>query len=150
RRRVVARRRRPAPPRRRCPCRRASFRPSARMASRPARPHPAMTQATYEYSRQDAAGATCTAHAWAKVMPTPGPDERARLKARAKQLLKANDAVLVAHYYVDGDLQDLALETGGCVADSLEMARFGRAAAQQTLVVAGVRFMGETSKILSP
>jgi hypothetical protein len=34
--------------------------------------------------------------------------------------------VLVAHYYVDGDLQDLALETGGCVSDSLEMARFGR------------------------
>jgi quinolinate synthetase A subunit len=56
---------------------------------------------------------------------------------------------LVAHYYVDGDLR-LALETGGCVADSLEMARFGRDHAAQTLVVAGVRFMGETSKILSP
>ena len=41
-----------------------------------------MTQATYEYSRQDAAGATCTAHAWAKVMPSPGPAERARLKSR--------------------------------------------------------------------
>ncbi len=109
-----------------------------------------MTQATYEYSRQDAAGATCTANAWAKVMPTPSRDERTRLKARAIELLKARDAVLVAHYYVDGDLQDLALETGGCVADSLEMARFGRDAAQKTLVVAGVRFMGETSKILSP
>jgi quinolinate synthase len=109
-----------------------------------------MTQATYEYSRQDASGATCTANAWAKVMPTPGPSERARLKARAIELLKANDATLVAHYYVDGDLQDLALETGGCVADSLEMARFGKAASQRTLVVAGVRFMGETSKILSP
>jgi quinolinate synthase len=109
-----------------------------------------MTQATYDYPRQDAAGATCTAQAWAKVMPPPGPDERARLKARAKELLKANDAVLVAHYYVDGDLQDLALETGGCVADSLEMARFGRDAPQRTLVVAGVRFMGESSKILSP
>ena len=109
-----------------------------------------MTQATYDYPRQDAAGATCTAQAWAKVMPTPGPDERTRLKARAKELLKANDAVLVAHYYVDGDLQDLALETGGCVADSLEMARFGRDAPQRTLVVAGVRFMGESSKILSP
>jgi len=109
-----------------------------------------MTQATYEYDRQDASGATCTANAWAKVMPTPGADERARLKARARELLKQHDAVLVAHYYVDGDLQDLALETGGCVADSLEMARFGRNAPQQTLVVAGVRFMGETSKILSP
>jgi quinolinate synthase len=58
--------------------------------------------------------------------------------------------VLVAHYYVDGDLQDLALATGGIVADSLEMARFGRDHAAQTLVVAGVRFMGETAKILSP
>jgi quinolinate synthase len=109
-----------------------------------------MTQATYEYARQDAAGATCTAQAWAKVVPIPGPGERARLKARAIELLKAHDATLVAHYYVDGDLQDLALETGGCVADSLEMARFGRDAPQRTLVVAGVRFMGETSKILSP
>ena len=109
-----------------------------------------MTQATYEYSLQDASGATCTANAWAKVMPTPGPDERTRLKARAKELLRQHDATLVAHYYVDGDLQDLALETGGCVADSLEMARFGRDAPQKTLVVAGVRFMGETSKILSP
>ncbi|MGN6529277.1 MAG: quinolinate synthase NadA [Burkholderiaceae bacterium] len=108
------------------------------------------TQATYDYDRQDAQGATCTASAWAKVLPVPGPDERARLKARAKELLKARDATLVAHYYVDGDLQDLALETGGCVADSLEMARFGRDAPQRTLVVAGVRFMGETSKILSP
>jgi quinolinate synthase len=109
-----------------------------------------MTQATYEYDRQDASGATCTANAWAKVMPTPSADERTRLKARARELLKQHDAVLVAHYYVDGDLQDLALETGGCVADSLEMARFGRNAPQTTLVVAGVRFMGETSKILSP
>jgi quinolinate synthase len=72
------------------------------------------------------------------------------MKARAAELLKARGAVLVAHYYVDGDLQDLALETGGIVADSLEMARFGRDHAAQTLVVAGVRFMGESAKILSP
>jgi len=69
---------------------------------------------------------------------------------RARELLARNDAVLVAHYYVDGELQDLALETGGCVADSLEMARFGRNHPARTLVVAGVRFMGETAKILSP
>ena len=49
----------------------------------------------------------------AKVMPTPSIGERARLKARAKELLRQHDATLVAHYYVDGDLQDLALETGG-------------------------------------
>jgi quinolinate synthase len=64
--------------------------------------------------------------------------------------LKEKGAVLVAHYYVDADLQDLAEETGGCVSDSLEMARFGRDHAAKTLVVAGVRFMGETAKILSP
>ncbi|MBP0597165.1 quinolinate synthase NadA [Herbaspirillum sp. LeCh32-8] len=95
-------------------------------------------------------GGSCTANAWAKVPPTPGAEERASLKARIKQLLKEKQAVLVAHYYVDGDLQDLAEETGGCVSDSLEMARFGRDHAAQTLVVAGVRFMGETAKILSP
>lgn len=96
------------------------------------------------------AGASCVAHAWAKVPPALTPDERTALKARIKRLLKERNAVLVAHYYVDGDLQDLAEETGGCVSDSLEMARFGRDHPAQTLVVAGVRFMGETSKILSP
>jgi quinolinate synthase len=57
---------------------------------------------------------------------------------------------MVSHYYVHPDLQDLAEETGGLVSDSLEMARFGRDHAAQTLVVSGVKFMGETSKILSP
>ncbi|MET0045073.1 MAG: quinolinate synthase NadA, partial [Candidatus Thiodiazotropha sp. 6PLUC3] len=46
--------------------------------------------------------------------------------------------------------QALAEESGGCVADSLEMARFGAAQDAETLVVCGVRFMGETSKILNP
>jgi quinolinate synthase len=78
------------------------------------------------------------------------PAERVELKARIKQLMKEQDAILLAHYYVSGDLQDLAIETGGCVSDSLEMARFGHAAAQKTLLVAGVRFMGETAKILNP
>jgi len=64
--------------------------------------------------------------------------------------MRSLDAVLVAHYYVDGALQDLADATGGCVGDSLEMARFGRDHPARTLVVAGVRFMGETAKILSP
>ena len=68
----------------------------------------------------------------------------------AKMLLRARDAVLVAHYYVDSDIQELADATGGCVADSLEMARFGLAHKASTVLVAGVRFMGETAKILSP
>jgi len=109
-----------------------------------------MEQVLYDYTRQDAQGATCTAHAWAKVPPALPPAERARTVERIKALLRERDAMLVAHYYVDGDIQDLALATGGCVADSLEMARFGRDHAARTLVVAGVRFMGETAKILSP
>ena len=72
------------------------------------------------------------------------------LIARIKRLLQEQDAVLVAHYYVDADIQDLAWETGGYVADSLEMARFGKNHAAKTLIVAGVKFMGETAKILSP
>jgi quinolinate synthase len=109
-----------------------------------------MEQVLYDYTRQDASGATCTTRAWAKVPPRLNPTERSATLERIHALLKARNAVLIAHYYVDGDLQDLALATGGCVADSLEMARFGRDHAAQTLVVAGVRFMGESAKILSP
>jgi quinolinate synthase len=104
----------------------------------------------FDYTLQDAGGVCSTQSAWARVPAPLQPAQRAELKARAAALFKAKGAVLVAHYYVDGDLQDLALETGGCVADSLEMARFGRDHAAQTLVVAGVRFMGESAKILSP
>jgi quinolinate synthase len=75
---------------------------------------------------------------------------RHALREEIRALLKARDAVLVAHYYTDGDVQELAEETGGFVSDSLEMARFGHDHPASTLVVAGVRFMGETAKILSP
>ncbi|APV48253.1 quinolinate synthase [Betaproteobacteria bacterium GR16-43] len=76
--------------------------------------------------------------------------EKPALLERIRGLLKQRDAVLVAHYYVDPDIQDLAQETGGTVSDSLEMARFGHAHPAKTIVVAGVRFMGETAKILNP
>jgi quinolinate synthase len=72
------------------------------------------------------------------------------LKAKIKELLKLKNAVLVAHYYTDHVIQSLAEETGGCVSDSLEMARFGSSHDADTLLVAGVKFMGETAKILSP
>ena len=75
--------------------------------------------------------------------------EKETLRDEIRSLLEQQNAVLVAHYYVDGDMQDLAEETGGCVADSLEMARCGRDHPAPTLVVAGVRFMGETAKILA-
>ena len=76
--------------------------------------------------------------------------QREILFKKIKELLKEKDAVLVAHYYTDADLQLLAEETGGLVSDSLDMARFGNEHPASTLMVAGVRFMGETAKILTP
>ena len=77
-------------------------------------------------------------------------EEKAEYKESIKTLLKEKNAVLVAHYYTDPEIQALAEETGGCVADSLEMARFGNEHPADTLIVAGVRFMGESAKVLTP
>lgn len=85
--------------------------------------------------------------------PKPLPlsrDEKHFYREKIKRLLRERDAVMVAHYYTDPEIQQLAEETGGCIADSLEMARFGARHSASTLLVAGVRFMGETAKILSP
>ncbi|TEA70021.1 quinolinate synthase NadA [Allopusillimonas ginsengisoli] len=86
--------------------------------------------------------------AWLNIAATSSqtPPQRAHLEA----LLRARDAVLVAHYYTEPEVQDLALATGGCVGDSLEMARFGKEHPASTVIVAGVSFMAETAKILSP
>lgn len=84
------------------------------------------------------------------VEAEPTEAELAEQKEAIKAQLKAHDAVLVAHYYTDPLVQALAEETGGCVADSLEMARFGKEHPAKTLIVAGVKFMGETAKILTP
>ena len=78
------------------------------------------------------------------------PEVKQQKFAQIAAELKKQNAVLVAHYYCDPDVQELAELTGGCVSDSLEMARFGRDHEATTLVVAGVKFMGETAKILSP
>jgi quinolinate synthase len=91
-----------------------------------------------------------TAMAWAKLPREPSADEKPELIARIGGMLKEQDAVLVAHYYVHADLQDLAEATGGIVSDSLDMANFGHRHPAKTIVVAGVRFMGETAKILNP
>ena len=68
--------------------------------------------------------------------PQLSSKQQSELLALIKGLLKAQNAVLVAHYYVDAVLQDLAEETGGFVGDSLEMARFGHAHKAKTIVVA--------------
>jgi len=83
------------------------------------------------------------------IWPELSSKEEEQLNKRIAELLEEQNAVLLAHYYTDSRLQDLAEATGGCVADSLEMARFGSEHSAATLVVAGVRFMGETSKILN-
>ncbi|WP_461481870.1 quinolinate synthase NadA [Porticoccus sp.] len=82
--------------------------------------------------------------------PRYTPEEEAYYRDRIKRLLVEKNAVIVAHYYTDAVIQQLAEETGGIVSDSLEMARFGSTHPASTLVVAGVKFMGETAKILTP
>ena len=77
-------------------------------------------------------------------------DQQASITQQIKQLLIDKNAVIVAHYYTDPLIQALAEETGGVVADSLEMARFGSRHDADTLIVVGVKFMGETAKILTP
>lgn len=84
------------------------------------------------------------------IVETVSDEERSTLRASIKQLLKKQNAIIIAHYYTDPDLQLLADETGGHVSDSLDMARFGHDSPAGTLAVCGVRFMGETAKILNP
>ncbi|WP_136477752.1 quinolinate synthase NadA [Pseudomonas sp. DG56-2] len=90
------------------------------------------------------------AHLDAKQPKPLTPEQEADYRAAIAAELKAQNAVLVAHYYCDPVIQALAEETGGCVSDSLEMARFGNKHEASTVIVAGVRFMGETAKILNP
>lgn len=87
---------------------------------------------------------------WANPKKERSLAEKEQLQTEIRALLAKEDAVIVAHYYTDPEIQALAEATGGCVADSLEMARFGNDHPASTLLVAGVRFMGETAKILSP
>ncbi len=82
--------------------------------------------------------------------PQHSPAAKRALIAEIKAELKHQDAVLVAHYYTSPELQEIAEDTGGYVSDSLDMAKFGNEHSASTLVVAGVRFMGETAKILNP
>ncbi|MFI3274828.1 quinolinate synthase NadA [Vibrio sp.] len=84
-----------------------------------------------------------------KPVPLSDAQKQAHI-ANIKKLLQEKDAVLIAHYYTDPEIQALAEETGGFVGDSLEMAKFGNRHSASTLIIAGVRFMGESAKILTP
>lgn len=85
-----------------------------------------------------------------KKPPVLTQEQKQSYSESIKELLVAKNAKLIAHYYTDPEIQKLAEESGGFVSDSLEMARFGRDCDADTLIIAGVRFMGETAKILSP
>lgn len=76
--------------------------------------------------------------------------EKEQCFAEVAALLKEHNAAVIAHYYCNADVQELAEKTGGFIGDSLEMAKWGRKSPFDTLIVCGVRFMGETAKILSP
>jgi hypothetical protein len=95
-------------------------------------PNTTITLKEVEYEQPEGGAVCSTKHAWARVPAELSQDERAALKDKIRRLLKEKNAVMVSHYYVHPDLQDLAEETGGIVSDSLEMARFGRDHAAQT------------------
>lgn len=68
------------------------------------------------------------------------------IKDRIIELKKEKDAVILAHYYVDGELQELADYVG----DSYALSKLAKSVEQQTIVFCGVSFMGESAKILNP
>ncbi|NQY99387.1 MAG: quinolinate synthase NadA [Bdellovibrionales bacterium] len=68
------------------------------------------------------------------------------IEQRILDLKKKHSAVILAHYYEDGEIQDIA----DFVGDSLALAQFGKASDAKVILMAGVVFMGETAKILSP
>ena len=69
-----------------------------------------------------------------------------QLEAEIAQLKRERNAVILAHYYQDSEIQDVADHLG----DSLALAQYAMNTTADVIVLAGVRFMAETAKILNP
>ena len=75
-----------------------------------------------------------------------GTDPLAHLKRAVEELKATRDAVILAHYYVAPEVQELADYVG----DSFYLAKLANSLPAETIVLAGVAFMGESAKLLNP
>mgnify|MGYP000623343553 CR=1 FL=1 len=73
-------------------------------------------------------------------------EEKENLSEKLATLKKEKDAVILAHYYVDGEVQALADHVG----DSYYLAKLATTLPQKNIILCGVNFMGESAKLLNP